>query len=218
MNSRPASECQLGLGLFCSLLFPLFLLTSPGFLKESFSMVSSPLESKLSSSILMMGNALLLTPSWEPWAHGRESQREAACSGGCTSWLFPRRTPNLPFCTSSKSQGEKAFSLLVKTSGMLGILRLSPWHVHLKSDHRTVSNCKMGCRSGDSGRCQEPGAQSRPITVAEHKSSKMQFVFCVTVARELKPLLNMHTVTCINGDAGTGEGWKEAKLLLPRRR
>lgn len=47
---------------FLSLLFPLFISTFHGFLKKSFSMFFSPLESNLSSPILMMGDTLRLPP------------------------------------------------------------------------------------------------------------------------------------------------------------
>lgn len=78
------------------------------FLKESFSVILSPLVSKLLSPILMVGGTLRLSPPWETQAgEGRVWERNGS-PWGCAPWLSSVRSPRLLFSTSSKSQSAQA--------------------------------------------------------------------------------------------------------------
>lgn len=91
-------------------------------LKGSFPVFLCLLESELSSSILIMNDALILPPSWEPWACAGRLREMQLALGLCILAFFRKESPSL-FSTSSKSQGEKAPPLPDKTSGILGILK-----------------------------------------------------------------------------------------------
>lgn len=111
-----------------SVLFsPLFISTLHGCMKNSCSMFSSPLESNLTSPILIMGDILLLPPPGEPWSceglqEGRESWRDTAHCGA----LHPDFLLSSVLLHQQRVTGRTVSSPPDKASGSLGNLCSPP--------------------------------------------------------------------------------------------